>query len=450
MFDVTVTEHPTVTAGGSENVYTGSVGRLEGTITNFDADATLMWTHDGAQSLGITIADDTAPSTTFEVTGDVASDTTVTFTLAVSDVILSTVTASTDVKILDSSGAFITTWELTESKKAVSIDVAASSEAQYVIDWGDGTQSDHDSFQGPLKSHQYDEAGTYRIVIDGDVGRVYHDDYTTANLLKSIDQWGGIKWTSMQDAFRGASGMTYVATDAPDLSRVTDMSHMFNGATLFDGDISEWDVSHVTNMGFMFFDASSFNQPLDSWNVSHVTNMRFMFSDASSFNQPLDSWDVSHVTNMKFMFFDATSFDRNLGEWYVIPADTAYDVSEGTLNVTTISAQNSQLDGHTPNYGIGDDSPLFNMTGSTLSFKSAPTSNGIYPANVTASGEDVFANGNNWHLLEIEVTGQMTDTTDPVHNHRRRQPCSRNRECHVHRCWGHLYGRSRRNQDGDH
>ena len=59
---------------------------------------------------------------------------------------------------------------------AVSIGVAALSGAQYVIDWGDGTQSDQDSSQRLIKSHRYDEAGTYRIVIDGDIGRVYQAD----------------------------------------------------------------------------------------------------------------------------------------------------------------------------------------------------------------------------------------------------------------------------------
>ena len=43
-----------------------------------------------------------------------------------------------------------------------------------------------------------------------------------------------------------------------------------------------------------FWKASSFNQPLNKWNVSNVTNMQFMFDGARSFNQPLNNWNVSN------------------------------------------------------------------------------------------------------------------------------------------------------------
>ena len=46
------------------------------------------------------------------------------------------------------------------------------------------------------------------------------------------------------------------------------------------GEIGNWDVSRVTNMGGMFQGAKSFNQPLNKWNVSNVTNMEAMFNGA--------------------------------------------------------------------------------------------------------------------------------------------------------------------------
>ena len=59
------------------------------------------------------------------------------------------------------------------------------------------------------------------------------------------------------------------------------------------GDISNWDMSNVTNMKFMFEGAVSFNQPLNNWNVSNVTYMWSMFDGATSFNQPLHApWYV--------------------------------------------------------------------------------------------------------------------------------------------------------------
>ena len=69
------------------------------------------------------------------------------------------------------------------------------------------------------------------------------------------------------------TNLSISATDAPDLSKTTNLSRMFHRAL-------------------------KFNQPLDFWNVSNVTNMKAMFQEARSFNKPLASWNVSNVTNM--------------------------------------------------------------------------------------------------------------------------------------------------------
>jgi surface protein len=99
-----------------------------------------------------------------------------------------------------------------------------------------------------------------------------------------------------------------------DTSRVTDMSYLFHilntGCFPFNEDISGWNVSNVTNMFEMFNGAYVFNQPLDRWDVSKVKNMERMFHGAYVFNQPLDSWDVSNVTNMEGMFSGTRAFNH--------------------------------------------------------------------------------------------------------------------------------------------
>ena len=37
------------------------------------------------------------------------------------------------------------------------------------------------------------------------------------------------------------------------------------------------------------------------WNVSSVTIMHYMFNGAAAFNQPIGGWNVSSVTNMYMM-----------------------------------------------------------------------------------------------------------------------------------------------------
>ena len=74
---------PTVNAGPDQTVDEGDTVTLSGTASDSDNDPlTYMWTHDSI--LPITLADDTALSTTFTAPA-VTQDTTVIFTLAVSD-----------------------------------------------------------------------------------------------------------------------------------------------------------------------------------------------------------------------------------------------------------------------------------------------------------------------------------------------------------------------------
>ena len=218
-----------------------------------------------------------------------------------------------------------------------------------------------------------------------------------------ISSWDVLSVTTMSSMFNGADDFNGDISSW-NVSSVTSMTNAFRGADDFNGDISSWDVSSVTSMSSLFRETDSFNQDISSWNISKVTFMSHMFRDAAAFNQDISSWDVSKVTSMSNMFTDATMFGQNLGAWYVVPADTSYNATEASLNVTTISAQNSRLDGHTPNYGIGTgyNSDLFNMTDNTLFFKSAPPSDRIYQVNVTAPGGD-FGVGNH-KILDITVT----------------------------------------------
>ncbi len=219
--------------------------------------------------------------------------------------------------IKSASGQFITTWKTdnpgTSNDNQITIPTVGFG-YNYIVDWGDG--SSDTGVIGNI-THTYAVSGTYTVSISGIFSSIYFNNSGDKEKILTVEQWGEIAWTWFGRAFFGCSNLTVPATDAPDLTNVTDFTYMFRGASLFNQPIDNWDVSNITDMNSMFEDASSFNQPIGSWDVSGVTNMIGMFSGASSFNQPISSWGVSNVTSMRYMFQRASSFNQPIGNWNV-------------------------------------------------------------------------------------------------------------------------------------
>ena len=271
----------------------------------------------------------------------------------------------------------------------------------YDVDWGDASALD--TAKTGNATHTYAAAGTYQIKIYRDFPQIYFNNGGDKLKVDSIDQWGDIAWTSMQNAFYGCSNMDVTATDTPDLSAVgfscsamfrdctslvgnasfgswnvlsvTDMGRMFNNASSFNQDIGSWNVSGVTTMVLMFFQASSFNQDIGSWNVSNVTNMNLMFQSATSFNQDIGSWNVSSVTSMGSMFYLATSFNQDIGSWNVSNVTnmngmfvfaTSFNQDIGSWNVSNVTNMNDMFyiaSSFNQNIGSWDVSSVSNMNG---------------------------------------------------------------------------------------
>ena len=313
VYNVTVTSNfpPTVSAGDDLTVAEGGTLALSGSATDTNGDDITLYSWSAQSGSGITFANASSASTTFTAPA-VTSETTFTLTLTASDG-TDDGTDTIDVTVKDTSGAFITTWRTDTAGESITIPVDDAT-GTYDVIWGDGTAS-----AGVMgdQTHPYAVPGDHTVAISGGFERIYLNGHTNATKLASIDQWGSNQWTSMESAFEGASAMTYGATDAPDLSAVTDMANMFNTATSFNGDISGWNVSGVTDMSNMFNGAGSFNQPLNDWEVSGVTDMDWMFEDADAFNQNISGWNVSAVTDMSNMFNGAGSFNQPLNDWEV-------------------------------------------------------------------------------------------------------------------------------------
>jgi len=113
-----------------------------------------------------------------------------------------------------------------------------------------------------------------------------------------------------------------------DVSTVTDLSHVFDGATEFNGDISTWDTSNVVTMHALFNGATEFNGDVSEWDVSKVTDMSRAFEDAENFDGDVSKWDVSKVTNMSRMFKGAKAFTGSGGQ-KALPRDEMLQIDDG-------------------------------------------------------------------------------------------------------------------------
>ncbi|MFD1420246.1 BspA family leucine-rich repeat surface protein [Lactiplantibacillus songbeiensis] len=162
-------------------------------------------------------------------------------------------------------------------------------------------------------------------------GTLANTDVKTDADGKVID-WGALGWNNYEidgqhpsltlsldgDITTGAdasylfSGLNYMNSDLKKVhtENTTNMAGMFAGATSTEGrdannvDVIGFDTSKVTNMSHMF-DGYRFNGTFDlsSFDTSQVQDMSYMFtrlSDTPSLN--LKNFDTSQVTNMSHMF----------------------------------------------------------------------------------------------------------------------------------------------------
>ena len=190
-------------------------------------------------------------------------------------------------------------------------------DTNYDIDWNnDQTFESVDTGISGNQSHTFSKAGVHTIRFRN-LNDINISSQADAVKYTSIEQWGTAAWNAnMRSAFRGAGNLTMKPNaGTPNMSAVTNMRSMFNGATSFNGDIGNWNTAQVTNMFAMFDYATAFNGDIGRWNTASVTDMGRMFVDARSFNGDISGWNTASVTNMLAMFNGATSFDQDISGW---------------------------------------------------------------------------------------------------------------------------------------
>ena len=288
---------------------------------------------------------------------------------------------------------FVTTWKPRNGQ------ITIPGKGNYTVHWenvsspaDNGTVNATDDVTINLSS----PSSIYKVSITGGLTQIKFTSGANADKLQSIEQWGNIQWTSMEEAFHGCRYMTYSATDAPDLSRVTSMKAMFRNCQSFNGDLSNWNTSNITDMSQAFSFAFKFNQPIGNWDVSKVTTMQEMFTSAVAFNQPIGNWNTSKVTNMEAMFQTAKAFNQPIENWDVSKVTTMRRM----FFVLIILADTKEPDG------------IAHRTTSTNSSFNQPLNN-WNTASVT-NMESMFQSAdsfnqplNNWNISNVTQMGSM-------------------------------------------
>lgn len=126
----------------------------------------------------------------------------------------------------------------------------------------------------------------------------------------------------MNSMFENSTLRSLTGVDYIDVSKVTDMSYMFNGCTFpsTELDLSGWDVSKVTNFqNFLSPNITTANTlqkvNMTGWDTSKATNMSSMFYRLSSLEELTMTGPTNPNANVNGMF----SSVRNAGKFYYNP-----------------------------------------------------------------------------------------------------------------------------------
>jgi surface protein len=262
------------------------------------------------------------------------------------------------------SDSFISTWNSSldgpSGDNEITLPLLSSGTYNFLVDWGDGSSGTITNWDQADVTHSYPSPGTYTVNITGTlIGWQFNNGGDRLKIIE-ISQWGNMSLGNSGSYFSGAENLVLTATDAPDLTETTNLYHAFRFAASLggEGNMNNWNVTSVTSMNGMFQGASSFNQPIGNWDVSSVNNMGYMFYQATSFNQSIGNWDVSSVTNMDFMLYQTSSFNQPIGDW---------DVSSVT-SMHTMIGQASSFNQSIDNWDVSSVTTMSGMFFGTSSF----------------------------------------------------------------------------------
>lgn len=155
-----------------------------------------------------------------------------------------------DQKDCSQDNPFITTWQTDNNGSSCSQCVTIGtfgSGYYYDVDWENDGIFDDFNIIGNI-THDYGTPGTYTVAIKGRFPRFSMNNSQDTAKLMSIDQWGGIYWSTLEDAFFACPNLVINASDVPDLSGVSNLNSTFWNCPSLDYDFRQWDFSGITSM----------------------------------------------------------------------------------------------------------------------------------------------------------------------------------------------------------
>jgi surface protein len=216
------------------------------------------------------------------------------------------------------ASSFSSTWNTSKlstgssNATTISLPIYSGGTYNFTVNWGDGTVENVTSYL--QNNHTYATEGTYTVNITGTIIGFRFNNIGDRNKIQNITQWGNLTLGSNGGYFYGCSNLTSSATDAPNMAGAS-LYRIFRSATLFNGNISNWNISGITSLEEAFSDAKSFNSDLSSWDTSSITTLRYAFAGAISFNRNISSWNTSNVNTIYNTFNGATSFNQDINNW---------------------------------------------------------------------------------------------------------------------------------------
>ena len=196
------------------------------------------------------------------------------------------------------------------------------------------------------------------------------------NFDQNISNWkvnGGVTLTTM---FTGSATATNgIMPASPSISDFSKLVPLVDGTGANDGIITVVAL-YLSNSGHAKFAANPattpiYYGPITGWLVSAVTDMSDLFKNGThgsttSFNEDISGWTVSSVTNMSSMFNGATGFNKNITSW----------------DVSSVTNMNSMFQGAT---GFNNNSLALDWTLSTSSMTMSSMFNGATNFNADIS-----------------------------------------------------------------